>query len=361
MKKKTFCLIVLLVVALIENSNALKFIRIKSGDKYGMLDGNLELVSKIDYSSVIFLNNCVFLNSKNDIEIRNEKNQMKDKIYAKDCKFFTDVSYITSDYYVFHGFSKDLIYNTKSKKSFYSKKIASNMFEEKTSHLIPVYTGGYYYSILNKKSYFSDLGFQKVFPFVDGIAVVLKENWEKAVIDEKGNLILDHIVNCGWQFRNGLLPVITKDWSGFIDRTGSVIYKCPMVDEYKSENVGVNPTLRCSFSEGYSYIHTAEKKWMLINNKFEIIKQGLPYFISTRGDFVEGMLPVHLDSKYGYLNTKGELCIPLVFNRAEDFLNGYACVVYNGEDGVIDKNGNLLFTKDIIAGRKESNLNICTN
>lgn len=351
MMKRFFCLNVLLLVLVMEKAAASNFIKIKNGDKYGIINEKHELISKIDYSNITLINSYVFLNTGKSIEIRNEKNQTIDIIYPNDCSFFTSVEYLIHDYYLFKGFLKDLIYDLKSKKSFYSKKIAANVFNDKTSYLIPVYTGGYFYSLKNRKNYFSNLSFQKVFPFVDGVAIVLKDNWEKALIDEKGNIILDNIVNSGWQFRNGLLPVITKDCSGFINKKGQFLYKCPIFDEFRNENAGGNPTLWCSFSEGYSYIHTSEDKWILVNQNFEVIKKDLSYSANTRKGFSEGLLPVKWKSKCGYLDVNGELEIPLIFDEAEDFCNGYACVVYNGENAVVDRKGNIYFTKDIISGK----------
>ena len=356
---KRFLTVFLLFVLVIENVSALPFVKIKNGNKYGLINKQFKLVTETDYTDITFINSYVFLNSRNNIEIRNEKNQIVDKVNSDECGFFTSVNYLIDDYYVFHGFSKDLIYNVKSKASFYSKKIAANKFNEKTSYLQPVYTEGYYFSISDQNKYFSNSRYQKAYPFVDGVAIVLKDNWQKALIDENGNLIVDDIINCGWQFKNGLLPVITKEYSGFINLKGELVYKCPIVDEYKNENVGANPTLSCSFSDGYAYVHTKKDKWMLINKKFEIIKNDLPYFVNTRGDFSEEMLPVYLDSKCGYLNTKGELCIPLIFDEAEDFYNGYACVIYKGENGIVDKKGNLYLVKDILNGKKEIHMNVC--
>lgn len=38
--------------------------------------------------------------------------------------------------------------------------------------------------------------------------------------------------------------------------------------------------------------------------------------------------------------------------------NGYAQVVYQGKDAVIDKRGNLYYSEDIIKGNKKASLNV---
>lgn len=62
-------------------------------------------------------------------------------------------------------------------------------------------------------------------------------------------------------------------------------------------------------------------------------------------NFSEGLAPVKFNNKWGYINTKNEVVIPFVFDRARHFYEGYASVqkIIDGEDegkwGIIDKDG----------------------
>jgi len=349
--KKALCLFVFVFFSALVYSVPSKFIKFKYQDKYGILNENFDVVCENLYSGIYFINNYIFLNSGEYIEIRDSNNNILDKVKSENSGFFTSVNYLIDDFYVFHGFSKDLVYNIKSKKLFYSDKIAINAFEEKTSNLLPIYTKGIYKSLRNNK--ISDITvFEKVYPFVGGLAVVLKKDWTKAVIDEKGRIIVDNIINCGWQFKNGLLPVITEHNSGFIDRKGNFVFKCSIVDEYKKQNPGGNPTLWCMFSENLAYIHTSETSHILIDKNWNIIKKDILYNTDSRHGFSNGFLLVNYEGKYGFLNSKGELKIPLIFDYAEDFQNGYACALLNGEDCLVDKNGKTYPVKTLLCGRQ---------
>ena len=88
----------------------------------------------------------------------------------------------------------------------------------------------------------------------------------------------------------------------------------------------------------------------------EITKVNYP---SSSSIFSEGLLNVFQDGKCGYINTKGELVIPLIFDDANKFDNGYAIVIYNGEDAIIDKKGNVYLAKDLITGNKDAFVNVC--
>jgi len=55
--------------------------------------------------------------------------------------------------------------------------------------------------------------------------------------------------------------------------------------------------------------------------------------------FSDGMIPVLVGKKWGYLNTNGELAIGLKYEKAQKFDNGFAVVRKNGDFFVINKSG----------------------
>jgi hypothetical protein len=88
-----------------------------------------------------------------------------------------------------------------------------------------------------------------------------------------------------------------------------------------------------------------------------IIKDNIPY--ETRSDgFSCGLINVYSNGKSGYANRSGELAIPMVFDSSEDFSNGYAMVIYQGENGILDTNGNVYLCKDLFNGNKKPFVNV---
>ena len=88
-----------------------------------------------------------------------------------------------------------------------------------------------------------------------------------------------------------------------------------------------------------------------------------PQFIDVY-EFKEGLARVRTskgqDGNFGYINIKGEMVIPNIFNGAEDFNNGKARVMFSEhtEDyrySYIDKSGNILFDKKQFLGASDFN------
>ena len=53
------------------------------------------------------------------------------------------------------------------------------------------------------------------------------------------------------------------------------------------------------------------------------------------------MAAVCKNDKWGYVNTKGELIIPCIYEYANDFSEGLASVRKNGKEGFINKKGEI--------------------
>lgn len=58
--------------------------------------------------------------------------------------------------------------------------------------------------------------------------------------------------------------------------------------------------------------------------------------------FNEGYAPVKSNGKYGFINTKGEVVVPCIYDLAHSFYEGYATVESNGKWGVVDKKGRVI-------------------
>ena len=77
-------------------------------------------------------------------------------------------------------------------------------------------------------------------------------------------------------------------------------------------------------------------------------------WIRSFSDYEAGLAPVHVGSgvqKYGYINEAGVFVIEPVFEYAEDFSEGLACVQKDGQCGYIDLNGEYVVTPQYYTGQ----------
>ncbi len=131
--------------------------------------------------------------------------------------------------------------------------------------------------------------------FHEGLAVAgYDDTW--GYIDVRGQFVIEPGLYFGLsEFSEGLAEVVKIDGSRvFIDRNGNVVFSC-------HENFAYDP-----FQEG----------------------------LSTTYSFDNG--------KMGYVNRIGELVIPIEFEHAGKFNDGYAVASKNNLYGIINKNGNFV-------------------
>jgi len=60
------------------------------------------------------------------------------------------------------------------------------------------------------------------------------------------------------------------------------------------------------------------------------------------GDFTEGLAKARIKNKYGFVNKKGKIAIPITFDYCEEFKNGYSIITQGEKHGAIDKNGKIV-------------------
>ncbi|MDR3616381.1 MAG: WG repeat-containing protein [Candidatus Obscuribacterales bacterium] len=95
----------------------------------------------------------------------------------------------------------------------------------------------------------------------------------------------------------------------------------------------------------YRVVHT-EERLKLLNKSGETIKD-LPGVRVRNGDkFSDGLLPVEIEKKIGYIDTRGTLIIKKQFDNGFSFKDGLACVVKRSRTGqlcgYIDKTGTIV-------------------
>ena len=91
-----------------------------------------------------------------------------------------------------------------------------------------------------------------------------------------------------------------------------------------------------SFSEGLAPVGINGKLGYIDKSGKEVIQ--LKY--DDAFNFSEGLAAVELNGKYGYIDKSGKVIIHLKYDFADFFSNGQASAILNGEWGYIDKQGN---------------------
>ena len=102
-----------------------------------------------------------------------------------------------------------------------------------------------------------------------------------------------------------------------------LISSCAGAKLKKSESV-----IFCVRVDGVSYF-ADENGVMLFGRQFD----------GAEGGFSEGFASVESNDKWGFINTKGKMVIPCIYDAAWPFSKGFACVVSNGKLGVINQSG----------------------
>jgi hypothetical protein len=104
------------------------------------------------------------------------------------------------------------------------------------------------------------------------------------------------------------------------------------------------------FSGGYAIIKTVSEPptWRVINNKGEYISNELLQ-LSSANAFNDGLSRVKvINAGYGYINTNGDMIIEPKFDSADSFYQGYARIVYKGRDGLINTEGKIFWSDELV-------------
>jgi len=85
-----------------------------------------------------------------------------------------------------------------------------------------------------------------------------------------------------------------------------------------------------------------KKKKVEKKKKYKVGKVVISLKYDWAGSFSEGLAPVRLNGKYGYINKSGKLVLPLKYQSAGFFSEGLAHVKLFGKYGFIDKSGKVV-------------------
>ena len=181
--------------------------------------------------------------------------------------------------------------------------------------------------------------FKKVKWFSENRAAVC-QNGKWGFIDETGKLVIKHRFSEAREFKEGFAIVTLaesdtiyrtkfENYQYYIDAMGSVLKT-----EFEINNAS-------DFSEGMAKVGVL--KSIVEYNPHFFTKPSYEEIVEN--SFIkrprEKFIVVHHYS-YGFINTKGELVIDLIYEDATNFKDGVAFVKSNEKWGIINKHGNLL-------------------
>ena len=89
------------------------------------------------------------------------------------------------------------------------------------------------------------------------------------------------------------------------------------------------------FREGLATVKL-NGKWGSINKKGEIV---IPLKYDQIGDFHEGLAIVELNGKWGFINTEGQEVISIKYDFVGSFFEGLVQVKFNGKYGFVNTKG----------------------
>ncbi len=160
--------------------------------------------------------------------------------------------------------------------------------------------------------------------FTNGLAPVFEAGKGSGYIDPSGNFVIGPTFEWGWgrPFSEGIAGVLilgkkgALNKAGFIDRTGKIIFS--------------GGTEGSSFSEGLMPM-ARNGKWGYVDKEFKFAIQ--PQF-DWAENFTEGRAVVKLGENWGFIDTTGKVVVPTKYDLAWQFHDGVGRVRIDNPNGV---------------------------
>ncbi len=149
--------------------------------------------------------------------------------------------------------------------------------------------------------------------FHEGLAAVCSGRW--GYMDTSGRTAIGIEYQDAGAFNEGLAPVQHDGLYGYIDKDGKVAIP------FRFSEADV-------FSEGMAFVRLGDGSQGYIDHGGEMVLETGRF--SWCGPFHESFARVKEEGRFGFIDHKGELVIGCVFDEAEDFSEGLACVSING-------------------------------
>ena len=195
----------------------------------------------------------------------------------------------------------------------------------------------------NGRILFPNMKFKRTYPFYDGTAIVINNDWNYCLIDDSGEIIKsDFTCLSDNQFNEGLVYAEGyNDEYGYMNTEGE--FQFFVSEIFPTDGSSINHTI---FSEGYAFVkanRAGKVTWLMLDRDGKEILDNLDF--TTIDDFKVGFARVSIKRSHikywNFINKAGELLSEVYFEEASDFYGGYSMVKLNGVDFLLDKQGYL--------------------
>lgn len=160
--------------------------------------------------------------------------------------------------------------------------------------------------------------------FSEGLAAA-EQRGKYGYIDREGETVVPFLYDWADAFDEGLALVKRGELFGLIDKTGREIL-APVYED-----------IRWRSANGVIPVCGENGAWRLHDRSGAVISENTFDFIF---DFSNDLASVRRGDKYGYIDRRGEIMIPLLYDEAYSFSDeGLATVVKNGVSFTIDTEG----------------------
>ena len=167
--------------------------------------------------------------------------------------------------------------------------------------------------------------FDKAERFNEHGFAMIKNDIYWAIINNKGELVTDYYDQIYKFSKNVVARVKKGKFYGFINNKGKVVV--PVIYNYAID-----------FSDGFGKIRKKHKNkyyYAFVNEKGKQISK----WYDKIYNFSDGLAKVTKNKRFGFINTKGKVVIPIKYSGADSFKNGKAIVNFNGFSYAIDTKG----------------------
>lgn len=159
------------------------------------------------------------------------------------------------------------------------------------------------------------------------------------------NLNMEEIIPCKYEeanhFSEGLACVKEGSRYKYIDLNGEVVIDSNFNNAY-------------SFSCGLAFVKI-DKNYFFINKKGEIALE-IDKDLYTDVMFKDDMLKVYdSNMNFGFMDKEGNIVIPLIYEDANRFSEGLACVTLDSKSGYINKDGEVVIDFKYVYGGQFNN------
>jgi hypothetical protein len=167
-----------------------------------------------------------------------------------------------------------------------------------------------------------------IFPrFSEGLAPVMVDD-KTGFIDKTGKLVIEAKFESALSFSEGLATVVVGGKAGFINKSGQMVIEPQFPQAF-------------SFNEGLARV-LVDLEWCYINKAGNIVITQPITSPAPPPKFSEGLSPVKIGDKIGFMDTKGKTVIEPQFESACFFSEGLAAVEVDNKWGYIDKSGRMV-------------------